>query len=316
MKNFTFIDLFSGLGGFRLALESVGGKCLLSSDIDKHVRETYKLNFGDYPYGDISQIKTEDIPYHDILCAGFPCQPFSIGGKRLGFEDARGTLFFEVARILKEKQPKALFLENVAGIISHNQGNTISIICSILNELGYDFSWERMNAKDHGIPQNRNRWYGVGFRKDLNLKDKFSFPKKCDLKFTVNDIIEQSCSADYTITDTAKKNINTFLDEFKNTSRYNNANILIANEVRASRCNFKSDGIAPCLTAKMGTGGNNVPIVVAQNRKLTEKECLALMGFPKNYKIKANNMQSYKQIGNSVCVPIIEEIAQKIISIL
>ncbi len=316
MENFTFIDLFSGLGGFRIALQNLGGKCLLSSDIDKYVRETYKLNFGDYPFGDITEIDAKDIPAHDILCAGFPCQPFSIGGKRLGFEDSRGTLFFEVARIIKEKMPKAVFLENVAGLKNHDGGRTLEVIYNIMDDLGYDFVSHTMNARDHGLPQNRNRWYGVGFRKDLELLSEFEFPEKCDLKITLNEIIKRNISSEYAITKTAKSNILTYLEDYKNSDKFNPNNILIANEVRASRCNFKSDGIAPCLTAKMGTGGNNVPIVVDEFRKLTEKECLLLMGFPDWYRIKENNMQSYKQIGNSVAVPIIEEIAQKIISIL
>ena len=311
-----FIDLFCGLGGFRIALEKLGGKCLLSSDIDKYVRETYKLNFGEYPFGDITQLDAKDVPTHDILCAGFPCQPFSIGGKRLGFQDSRGTLFFEVARIIKEKKPKVVFLENVAGIKNHDGGKTLDVICKIMNDLGYEFTFNIMNAKDYGLPQNRNRWYGIGFRKDLDLKSAFAFPNKSELKITLNNIIQNNISPSYRITDIAKKNILIYLENFKNSEKYNAENILIANEVRASRCNFKSDGIAPCLTAKMGTGGNNVPIVVEQYRKLTEQECLMLMGFPEWYEIKRNNMQSYKQIGNSVAVPIIESIAKEILSVL
>ena len=164
----TFIDLFSGMGGFRIAFESAGNKCIFSSEIDKYARETYKNNFQDYPEGDITKILSKDIPDFDILCAGFPCQPFSIAGKRLGFEDSRGTLFFEVARILKEKQPVAFLLENVRGITNHDGGNTIKVIMNTLDEIGYSCKDSVINALDYGIPQNRERWYCIGFRKDLH----------------------------------------------------------------------------------------------------------------------------------------------------
>ena len=162
---YKFIDLFCGLGGFRIAFEKYGCECVFSSDIDEKVREIYQLNFGEEPAGDISKILCENIPDFDILCAGFPCQPFSIAGLRRGFEDSRGTLFFEVARILKEKQPKAFILENVKGLVSHDQGNTLQVIMNTLDELGYDAKYKIMNALDYGIPQNRERWYCVGFLK-------------------------------------------------------------------------------------------------------------------------------------------------------
>lgn len=317
---FKFIDLFSGLGGFRIAFENLGGKCVFSSDIDVYARETYKQNFGEYPYGDITKINEKDIPEHDILCAGFPCQPFSIAGKRLGFEDTRGTLFFDVLRILKEKKPKAFFLENVAGILSHDKGNTIKVIENSLKEIGYNVRFTLINAKNVGFPQNRNRWYCVGFRKDyfteINEKYEFPFPKKQQLKYTVDDCLDENVSSDYNVTLRAEENINKHLVEFKKNKRYSEKNVLIANEVRRSKCNFRCDGISPCLTAKMGTGGNNIPIVVNSMRKLTERECLRIMGFPDTYQIKKNNYQSYKQIGNSVVVPVIEKIGREIINIL
>lgn len=318
-NKFKFIDLFSGLGGFRIALESLGGECVFSSDIDKAARETYNMNFEEYPYGDITKIDEKDIPDHDILCAGFPCQPFSIGGKRLGFEDTRGTLFFDVARILKEKKPKAFFLENVSGIMSHDKGNTIETIFSILKNLDYSIEYKTINAKDVGYPQNRNRWYCVGVRNDIvpeNTDLEIIFPEKKDLKYTIDDLIDLNASCDYKITDTAKKNIEEHIDKFIKSDRFNKEHPIIANEIRKSRCNFRSDGISPCLTAKMGTGGNNIPVLVDKNRKLTERECLRIMGFPENYKIKMNNYQSYKQIGNSVVVPIIRDIGKELVKII
>lgn len=311
MKKFRFIDLFCGLGGFRIAMEKIGGKCIFSSDNNIEVCKVYEENFGDNPYSDITEVSENDIPQFDVLCAGFPCQPFSIAGKRMGFNDSRGTMFFEVARIIKQHKPKIAFLENVSGIVSHDSGRTIKVITNTLEELGYVVNTKVMNAKDYGIPQNRNRWYCVAIRKDIYNK-KFEFPEKCDLKYTLNDIIENKKISDYNSTETAINNISKFIDNFKNSDRYNKNNFIIANEIRASKCNFRSDGISPCLTAKMGTGGNNIPVVVELKRKLTEKECLKIMGYPDDYKIRPNNMQSYKQIGNSVVVPLISAIAKKI----
>lgn len=311
MKKFRFVDLFCGLGGFRIAMEKIGGKCIFSSDNNIEVCKVYEENFGDNPYSDITEVSENDIPQFDVLCAGFPCQPFSIAGKRMGFNDSRGTMFFEVARIIKHHKPKIAFLENVSGIVSHDSGRTIKVITNTLEELGYVVNTKVMNAKDYGIPQNRNRWYCVAIRKDIYNK-KFEFPEKCDLKYTLNDIIENKKISDYNSTETAINNISKFIDNFKNSDRYNKNNFIIANEIRASKCNFRSDGISPCLTAKMGTGGNNIPVVVELKRKLTEKECLKIMGYPDDYKIRPNNMQSYKQIGNSVVVPLISEIAKKI----
>lgn len=310
-KNFKFIDLFSGIGGFRIAMESLGGKCVFSSEIDKSAIETYYDNFNEIPSGDIKKIDEANIPDHDILCAGFPCQPFSIGGMRKGFEDIRGTLFFDVARIVNKKKPKVVFLENVSGIVSHDNGNTVKVIVKTLEELGYNVHTKVMNAKDYGVPQNRNRWYCVAIKNDC--KKEFIFPEKVNLNYFVKDIITKNVSDDYKITQTAKENISKFLDDFKNSSRFNRNHTILANEVRKSRCNFRADGISPCLTAKMGTGGNNVPIVVEENRKLTEREGLYLMGFPSWFKIYPNRLQSYKQIGNSVVVPVIRKIGEEIV---
>lgn len=311
----TFIDLFSGIGGFRIAFEANGCKCVFSSEIDKYAIDTYADNFNDVPKGDITMIDSNDIPNHDILCAGFPCQAFSIAGNRLGFNDTRGTLFFDVARILKEKQPKAFILENVKGIINHDNGNTLNIILNTLDEIGYSFKYEVLNSKDFGIPQSRERWYCIGFRKDLYVSaDFFSFPtpnKTSISKINLKNIIQDISDSRYKITEKAEKNINYFLKE-KNIEI---TDTTLAYEIRPSRCNFKSDGIAPTLTAKMGTGGNNVPVVVKQKRKLTENECLQIMGFPKKFKIK-KGYQSYKQIGNSVVIPVIRLLAAELVQLL
>lgn len=315
MKKFKFIDLFCGLGGFRIAMEKNGGKCVFSCDNNLDVCKVYEKNFNEKSYGDITEIEEKKIPEYDVLCAGFPCQPFSIAGKRMGFDDSRGTMFFEVARIIKYTKPKIVFLENVAGIVSHDSGKTIKVITNILEELGYVVNTKVMNAKDYGIPQNRNRWYCVAIRKDIYNKP-FKFPEKCGLKYTLEDIIEPKRIKEYQSSPTAIANINKFFNNYKKSNRFEKGKYIIANEIRASKCNFRGDGISPCLTAKMGTGGNNIPVVVKYSRKLTEKECLKIMGFPENYKIKKNNMQSYKQIGNSVVVPIITEIGKNFLEYL
>lgn len=329
MSKYTFIDLFSGIGGFRIAFSRNGCECIFSSDIDKYARETYFNNFGDMPSGDITKINEIDVPEHDILTAGFPCQSFSIAGKRLGFEDTRGTLFFDVARIIKSKRPKAFLLENVAGLLSHDRGNTIKVIESTLSDIGYTFVWSLLNAKEYGVPQNRNRWYCVGLRNDIaddlflsgdELKKKV-FPNKQELKFGLREIIDNDINKDtdiddYTISAISKKNIISNISSYKENVRFSPENYTIANNIRPSKVSFSSNNISPCLTAKMGTGGNNVPVIVELSRKLTEIECLRIMGFPDGYKIKKNNSQTYKQIGNSVVVPIIEMIANKIVKLL
>lgn len=315
------IDLFSGIGGFRIAFENIGYQCVFSSEIDKFAAETYFNNFGDYPDGDITQIKSTCIPDFDILCAGFPCQPFSIGGYRKGFDDTRGTLFFEVARIIKDKRPEAFLLENVRGLVSHDGGRTLETIMNTLDELGYECDYRIMNALEYGVPQNRDRWYCVGFRRDKkigftdNFNVKFEFPNKEDLNLFIEDIIEDDVEG-HEITLRASQNINIFLEVERKKRTYNPNRYLIASEIRPSRCSFRNNGIFPCFTAKMGTGGNNVPVIVEKQRKVTVKECLKAMGFPETYIMKENYSQSYKQIGNSVVVTILEKIAKKMKEVL
>lgn len=310
--SFKFIDLFCGLGGFRIAFEKFGGECVFSSDIDEAVQKTYAMNFGEKPNGDITKIDAKDIPEHDILCAGFPCQPFSIAGRRLGFEDTRGTLFFEVARILKEKKPIGFILENVKGLTTHDDGNTMNVILNTIDEIGYDYKYEVLNAKNYNVPQNRERWYCIGVRKDSDIDiNTFCFPKKETLEITLSDIIQQGIdTTDYIVSSTCEKNIKTFVEK----KNIDVTPFTLAYDIRPSRCHFVQGDISNCLTAKMGTGGSNVAVVIAQNRKLTERECLRLMGFPDEYKI-GKGYQSYKQIGNSVVVPIICKLAKELLTI-
>lgn len=311
--SYKFIDLFSGMGGFRIAFERQGAKCVFSSDIDKYAQQTYFMNFGEVPAGDITKIASDEIPDHDILCAGFPCQPFSLAGRRLGFEDTRGTLFFEVARILKEKRPKAFFLENVKGLTNHDDGKTLEVILKTLKEIGYDYKYEVLNAKNYNVPQNRERWYCVGIRHDLDIDiDKFQFPKPVRLDYKLSKIIEENVvSNEYKVSARCKENIEHFVKEKEiKISPYT-----LAYDIRPSRCMFVKGDVSNCLTAKMGTGGNNVPVVISQMRKLTERECLRLMGYPDSYKVNTG-FQTYKQIGNSVVVPVITLIAEELVKLI
>lgn len=313
-----FIDLFCGIGGFRLAFESVGGECVFSSDIDKYACETYFANFGDYPAGDITQIEAKEIPDFDLLCAGFPCQPFSIGGLRKGFQDTRGTLFFHIERIIREKKPKAFILENVKGLVNHDKGKTLDIILNKLAHkingelnnnkfddcLNYYIFYKVLNSKEFGVPQNRERIYIIGFSDDVN----FYFPNKTYKNIFLSDIIDGDIEKN-TISETLKFNVDYHLSLHPKYNQVKNLQYLLAYEVRKSRATFRFDNLSPTLTAKMGTGGNNVPVLVNYGRKLTTDECLQIQGFPVNYNIKFNNSQSYKQIGNSVSVPVIKYLA-------
>ena len=308
-----FIDLFAGIGGFRLAFESVGAKCVFSAEIDKYACNTYEANFGDNPYCDVSELNPNIIPDFDILCAGFPCQPFSIAGGRKGFSDTRGTLFFDIERIIKAKQPKAFILENVKGLVSHDKGNTLKVIIETLTKkLNYNVSYKVLNSADYGVPQNRERIYIIGF-KDKNIK--FEFPKKLDERVTLDTIFDNDLKGSE-ISETAKFNVINNLQNHKKYDDIKDNPLLLAYEIRKSRATFRYDSIAPTLTAKMGTGGNNVPVIVNQMRKLTTRECLRVQGFPDTFWIEPNKAQSYKQIGNSVSVPVIQKLSQKIVTYL
>ncbi len=174
---FTFIDLFAGIGGFRIASELNGGRCVFSSEWDKNSQQTYMYNHGDMPFGDITKIDEATIPEHDILFGGFPCQAFSISGKRNGFKDTRGTLFFDIARILKSKKPKAFLLENVKNFTRHDNGNTLKVVINTLEELGYEVQYKVLRSSDYGVPQSRERVYIVGFRNDIKLRQPFHYPE-------------------------------------------------------------------------------------------------------------------------------------------
>ncbi len=247
------------------------------------------------------------------MCGGFPCQPFSIAGLRKGFEDTRGTLFFDILRILKEKEPSAFILENVKGLKSHDKGNTFKVIESNLKQLNYEVYYEILNTKDYNIPQNRERIYIIGFHKNkVKNFNKFKFPEKISSTFKLENIIDFS-NKESDISDTVKKHLKSHI-ESKKIKKINKYTIIT--EARPSRCSSRSDNISPCLTAKMGTGGNNIPIILELERKITEKEALEIMGFPKDFKLPNSKHQSFKQIGNSVSPKIIKLLGEEVIKVL
>lgn len=299
---FTFIDLFAGIGGTRLGFESAGGACVFTSEWDPHAQKTYEANFGDVPHGDITQIKIEEIPDFDVLLAGFPCQPFSSIGKRAGFlHKTQGTLFYDIARILEAKRPKAFLLENVQGLLTHNQGDTMSTILEVLSELNYDVQYKLLNAADFGVPQMRKRVYIVGI--DRNLKgidpSTFVFPEgDPDHHVNIGDYLEGDVEG-YGISEKLQKNYLFKLDDGRpkiiTKETKGPAKTLVASYHKIQR-----------LT---GTFVKDGPTGL---RLYTANECKALMGFPKDYKVPVSRTQMYRQFGNSVVVPVIKAIANQL----
>jgi DNA (cytosine-5)-methyltransferase 1 len=295
----TFIDLFAGIGGIRKGFESSRTKCVFSSEWDKYAQKTYQANYGDLPYGDITQINAKDIPNHDILLAGFPCQPFSTIGKRQGFEHAtQGTLFFDVLRILKYHMPKMFLLENVQGLLTIQNGETFKIILNCLSEAGYDVYHELMNAKDFGLPQTRKRVIIVGFRKDLNIKD-FEFPKSAGKTTYINEILEDNPSG-YSISKHLQQSYLFKKDDGRPQIVDKSSEI----QIKTFCASYHK---IQRLTGTFVKGGET------GLRLLSELECKRLMGFPDDFKFPVSRTQMYRQIGNSVCVPMIRAVAKKML---
>ena len=310
-KNWKFIDLFAGLGGFRLALESLGAECVYSSEWDIPVQEVYYNNFGDIPDGDITKVNEKSIPNHDILCAGFPCQAFSISGKQRGFRDDRGTLFFDVARIVKEKKPKIVFMENVKNFATHDSGKTLQVVKSTMEKLGYTFNQKILNSVDYGIPQKRERLYMVCFRKDLLIKN-FTFPKAIKLTKHVEDyLLQDSSLTEHLYVNRPDTYYNNLQDNV-----YSNKSIRlgVVNKGGQGERIYSTKGIAITFSAYGGgvfakTGGY---LIDGRPRKLHPRECARLMGYPDSYKISKKSNQAYKQFGNSVVIDVLQYIGIEI----
>lgn len=313
---FTFIDLFAGIGGFRVAMQNLGGKCIFSSEWDSAAQRTYFANYGDMPFGDITSEETKSyIPDNfDVLCAGFPCQAFSIAGYRKGFDDTRGTLFFDVAEIIRRKHPKAVFLENVKNLYTHDNGKTFQIIKNTLEELGYVVFFKVMNAMEYAnIPQNRERIFIICFDpKQVPNYNEFSFPEKEILTKTIHDCIDYNVSATEYFYTNKMKHFDELVESITSKDTIYQWRRQYVRENKSNVC--------PTLTANMGTGGHNVPLILTDKgiRKLTPKECLNFQGFPEDYYFPSVIAKSsmYKQAGNSVVVPLIQRVCKQVISLI
>ena len=301
---FTFVDLFAGIGGIRIPFTELGGKCVFSSEWDKAAQISYSYNFGEVPFGDITKINSDSIPKHDVLLAGFPCQAFSIIGKMKGFADTRGTMFFEVARILQHHQPKAILLENVKQLVSHDGGNTFKVILDTLAELGYSVKWKILNALDFGLPQKRERVIIVGF-KSAAACEQFNFdfePIAYNLASVLEDDknVDSSLFASDMILDKRRKRVegkNVFYPSVWHENKSGNVSIL------------------PYACA-LRTGASYNYLLINGYRRPSSRELLRFQGFPEKFKIEVSHQEIRRQTGNSVAVPMIRAVAKKIIQLL
>lgn len=311
-SEFTFIDLFAGIGGMRIAFEKAGGKCVFSSEWDKYCQETYIANFMERPFGDITKISPEDIPIHDILVAGFPCQPFSIAGvskknslgRPHGFLDkTQGTLFFNVARILAVKRPRAFLLENVKNLQRHDKGRTFEIIKETLEKLEYNIFYKVIDGR-HYVPQHRERIFIVGIDRHIYGDEiTFEFPNPPEPKHVLNDILESEVDEKYTLSDRLWEYLQAYAEKHRakgNGFGYGMADL---------------NGTTRTLSARYYKDGSEIliPQYGKNPRRLTPEECKRLQGFPDWFKIVVSDTQAYKQFGNSVVVPVVADIAKKLV---
>jgi len=312
---FTFIDLFAGIGGIRLAYQREGGKCVFSSEWNKYAKITYEANFGEVPFGDITTIDEKLIPDHDILLGGFPCQPFSIAGvskknalgRAHGFlDETQGTLFFDIARIIDYKRPKAFMLENVKNLVSHDKGKTFKIISKTLRELGYSIHFKVLDSK-HFVPQHRERIIIVGFNDEIfDKKEQFEFPELPEPIRKVKEILDPAPDNKYTLTD----NLWLYLQNYakKHKEKGNGFGFGLVD----------LDGITRTISARYYKDGSEalIPQIDKIPRRLTPRECARLQGYPDEFTIPVSDMQAYKQFGNSVTVPLIQAIGKSLVKTL
>lgn len=298
-SEFSFIDLFAGIGGMRIPFDELAGHCVFSSEWDKFAQDTYEANFGERPTGDIFRISSEEIPSHDILLAGFPCQPFSIIGNGHGFADTRGTLFFEIERILRDKHPAAFLLENVKQLVSHDNKKTFETIISKLKELGYYTHWKILNALDYGLPQKRERVIIVGFKENY----PFIFPEPVKNRIPLSEIIEDHSNVDKKYF-ASKKIVNKRMEKVQRISIPKPA---IWHENKGGNIGVHEYSCA------LRAGASYNYLLVDGIRRLTPREQLLLQGFPSDFKIVVPELQLRKQLGNSVPVPMIRAVAEQLI---
>ncbi|HNV62931.1 MAG TPA: DNA mismatch endonuclease Vsr [Bacteroidales bacterium] len=310
---FTFIDLFAGIGGFRLAFQELGGKCVFSSEYNYFAQKTYEANFGEVPFGDITKIDEKEIPDHDILIAGFPCQPFSIAGvtkknalgRNHGFKDeTQGTLFFDIARIIEEKKPKTFFLENVKNLVSHDSGRTFMVISNTLKELNYTIYPKVLDGK-HFVPQHRERIVIIGFSNDFfKGKEKFEFPDMPIADHRIVDILEKKADPKYTLSDNLWEYLIRYAEKHKakgNGFGYGMTDL---------------NGISRTLSARYYKDGAEILIPQKNKnpRRLTPRECARLQGYPDTFVIPVSDNQAYRQFGNSVVVPLMKYVGRQLVS--
>lgn len=313
------LSLFAGIGGIDLGFKQAGFTTVYANEFDKYAVETFKKNFKDIPVDchDVHDVLVDNLPEFNVLIGGFPCQAFSVAGYRQGFKDTkgRGELFFEITRILEQRKPEVVFLENVKNLVGHDNGNTFRVIMKELNRLGYHVKSAVLNACEYGnIPQNRERIYIVGFLDERKV-DKFTFPTKIRLRKKLQDVIDFDKEQDSKYYYTAA-NCN-FYDDLKKNIKRNDT----VYQWRRVYVRENQNGMCPTLTANMGTGGHNVPLILTNDgriRKLTPHECFNVQGFPKSFKLPMDmaNTRLYKQAGNSVVVPVIKRIAKNILKVM
>ena len=321
LQNYTFIDLFAGIGGFHLALNSMGAECVFASEWDRFAAETYEQNFHLKPFGDITKINEKDIPNHDILCGGFPCQSFSISGKQKGFEDTRGTLFFDIARIVKYHKPKVLFLENVKNLANHDDGKTLKTIIKSLEDFGYSLNIKVLNSSHFGLPQNRERIYIVAFHNSLN-SESFKFPSPINKPICLEQILENEPVNAKII---ERNDIEIYKNYSVSNSLFSDIELLnkpiqigIVNKGGQGERIYHTLGHAITLSANGGGVGSKTGLYLVNGkvRKLSPRECAKVQGFPDNFILNASDTQSYKQFGNSVSVNVLQYILIEISKIL
>ena len=305
--DFRFIDLFAGIGGIRIPFQELGGNCVFSSEWDKFAQKTYRVNFGETPAGDITKIETKDIPDFDVLLGGFPCQPFSQAGLHKGFADTRGTLFFEIERIIKDKRPKAFLLENVKQLRGHDKGRTFKTIMEHLHALDYYATAKVLRAADFGVPQNRERIYIVGFDKkyyDIDDDYSFEYPVPPKTPTILGDILDKSVDDKYTISDTL----------WAGHQRRRKENRKAGKGFGYSLFNKDSE-YTSTISARYYKDGSEILIEQKGRnpRKLTPREAARLQGFPEKFIIPVSDTQAYKEFGNSVAVPVIRAVARRIV---
>ncbi len=321
LGNYKFIDLFAGIGGFHSALSSFGAECVFASEWDSHASETYYKNFNFKPHGDITKINAKEIPSHDILCGGFPCQAFSIAGKQKGFEDIRGTLFFDIARIVEHHKPKVLFLENVKNLSKHDEGKTFKTILKTLENLGYSTYNKVLNASNFGLPQNRERVYIIAFKSDLN-SEKFKFPTPPNSPICLLDILEKNPRNAKVV---KRDDIEIYKEYIPLKTLFNDMTFL-NKPIQIGKVNkggqgeriYHPLGHAITLSAYGGGVGSKTGLYLINEevRKLSPRECARIQGFPDSFILDKSDAQSYKQFGNSVSINVLKSILSEILEII